>query len=73
MVNGAVTSFFDREIVDQPSAADGRGGDQPHGAGGGVERFERRCIDQRDIVDLREAGGPQRLLRPLKRIGDGRS
>ena len=54
MVN-AIQPCSDGEIVDQPRGADHRGGDQAHLALRLVERLERRGIDQREIIDPREA------------------
>ena len=65
MVNGVVTpkSQSDGDVVDEARFADGGGRDQPHRTAGFVERLQRQRIDEREIIDAREACGSEPLLR----------
>src|SRR6185312_5844770 len=61
---------LDCEIVDQSSRADYRSSDQAHAALWLIERFERRRINQREIVDPQESGVDERLLGLLEGDAD---
>ena len=78
MVNAVETLFSDcvcgatqasnRDVIDQPGRADYGGNDQPHLAMRRFKRFQRRRVDERDIVDARKSG----IIEPLPGFLDRR-
>ena len=70
MVN-AEEPYSNGEVVDQPSGADDRCGDQAHFAVRLVERLERGRVDEREIIDPGEAGVAQARPRFMQASATG--